>query len=197
MPRQPDPPSTKGERTRARILAAARRVFATVGFERATIRGIATAAEVDKSSVIQYFGSKLQLFREAVHWDIPFDRILSSDPTRTASNHVRGILESWAAQPDGPMVVLLRASLTSDDAAEILRAHITEQAVDKLAATIDAPDARLRAALVQAMLMGIASQRHLLRMPDLHAADIDDIVRLTTPLLRELIAPTESDSDGK
>ncbi|WP_328402790.1 TetR family transcriptional regulator [Nocardia sp. NBC_00403] len=32
---------------------------------------IRSAAGVDKSSVIQYFGSKQALFREAVHWDIP------------------------------------------------------------------------------------------------------------------------------
>jgi AcrR family transcriptional regulator len=43
----------KGERTRRRILEAARRVFADLGYERATIRGIAAAADVDKSSVIQ------------------------------------------------------------------------------------------------------------------------------------------------
>ncbi|MFJ9368628.1 TetR family transcriptional regulator [Nocardia sp. NPDC101769] len=193
MPEQPR--SAKGERTRARIVDAARRTFAEVGFERATVRAIAAAAEVDKSSVIQYFGSKLQLFREVVHWEIPFDRILSNDPAATASNQIRGILESWAAQPDGPMAVLLRASMTSEEAAEILRTHITVQAVDKLAADIDAPDARLRAALVQAILMGIASQRYLLRMPDLHAADIDDIVALTTPLLRELIAPADPDTE--
>lgn len=40
------------------------------------------------------------------------------------------------------------------------------------------------------MLMGIASQRQILRMPDLVDADIDDILRLITPALRSLIDPT-------
>ena len=45
-------------------------------------------------------------------------------------------------RPEHPMAVLLRTSMTSEDAAEILRTHITAQSVDAMAATIDAPDAR-------------------------------------------------------
>ena len=70
-PDDESPAERKGARTRRRILEAARGVFADVGYERATIRLIAAAAGVDKSSVIQYFGTKQGLFREAVHWDIP------------------------------------------------------------------------------------------------------------------------------
>src|SRR4051794_27914316 len=102
----------KGQRTRRRILDAARGVFADVGYERATIRGIAVAAGVDKSSVIQYFGSKQDLFREAVHWDIPVAELTSSDPAETAANYARSMLAAWAADPVSPMAVLLRASMT-------------------------------------------------------------------------------------
>ena len=101
------------------------------------------------------------------------------------------MLAVWAAEPNTPMAVLLRTSMTSEDAAEILRTHITSQSVNSIAATIDAPDARLRAALAGAMLMGIASQRYLLRMPDLEDADTEDILRLITPLLRSLINPRD------
>jgi AcrR family transcriptional regulator len=179
----------KGQRTRRRILDAARGVFASVGYERATIRGIAAAAGVDKSSVIQYFGTKQALFREAVHWDIPIAELTSDDPVETTENLVRGMLAAWAADPNSPMAVLVRASMTSEDAAELLRTHITAQSVDAMAATIDAPDARLRAALAGAMLMGIVSQRYILKMPDLKDADVEDILRLVTPLVRTLLHP--------
>ncbi len=179
----------KGQRTRRRILVAAREVFAKVGYERATIRGIAAAAGVDKSSIIKYFGTKQGLFREAVHWDIPVAELTSDDPAQTTDNYARSMLTAWAADPNGPMAVLLRASMTSEDAADILRSHITAQAVDAVAATIDAPDARLRAALAGAMLMGIASQRYILKMPDLADVDIEDILRLAAPLLQQLIKP--------
>ncbi len=179
----------KGLRTRRRILDAARGVFAKVGYERATIRGIAAAAGVDKSSVIQYFGTKQALFREAVHWDIPIAELTSDDAAETTENLARSMLAAWAADPNSPMAVLLRTSMTSEDAAELLRTHITVQSVDKVAATIDAPDARLRASLAGAMLMGIASQRYILRTPDLKDADVEDILRLITPLVRTLINP--------
>ncbi|GJN99083.1 putative transcriptional regulator, TetR family protein [Mycobacterium marinum] len=184
-------PSTerKGQRTRRRILDAARAVFAEVGYERATIRGIAAAAGVDKSSIIKYFGTKQALFHEAVHWDIPVAELSTDDAGQTTENYARAMLTAWAADPNSPMAVLLRTSMTSEDAADILRRHITTQGVDAVAATIDASDARLRAAVAGAILMGIASQRFILRMPDLVNADIDDILRLVTPLLRSLIDP--------
>lgn len=184
-----DPPERKGQRTRRRILESARAVFAEAGYERATIRTIAVAADVDKSSVIKYFGTKQALFREAVHWDIPVDDLTADDTSETTDNYARAMLTAWAADTNSPMAVLLRTSMTSEDAADILREHITAQAVDTVAATIDAPDARLRAALAGAMLMGIASQRFILRMPDLVEADLDEILRLVAPLLETLIDP--------
>ncbi|MFF4834961.1 hypothetical protein [Streptomyces sp. NPDC001315] len=65
------------------------------------------------------------------------------------------------------------------------------ESVGPIVATVTAGDARLRAALCSAMLMGIASQRHLLHMPDLAAADVEDIVRLAAPVFRGLIAPDQ------
>jgi AcrR family transcriptional regulator len=181
----------KGQRTRRRILEAARGVFADLGYERATIRGIAAAAGVDKSSVIQYFGTKQSLFREAVHWTIPVAEAIADTPEKTAENLARGMLAAWAADPNSPMAVLLRASMTSEDAADILRHHITESAIPALTVAIDAPDARLRAALAGAMLMGVASQRYLLRMPDIADVDTEEILRVITPALRALIDPDD------
>lgn len=182
-------PERKGERTKRRILDAARRVFAELGYERATIRSIAASAEVDKSSVIQYFGTKQQLFREAVHWHIPLHELTTEDPAESIDNYLRAMLTSWAADPNSPMAVLLRASMTSDEAAGILRDHVTAEAVDTMAATITAPDARLRAALAGAMMMGIAAQRYMLRMPVVADADLDDVLRLAASAMRAVIAP--------
>ncbi|MFD9717833.1 TetR family transcriptional regulator [Streptomyces sp. NPDC059076] len=179
----------KGERTRRRILQAARRRFAEVGYERATIRAIAEQAGVDKASVIQYFGTKQELFRETVDWEIPVAELTTDDPGQSVENYLRTMLGAWSKDPDSPMTALLRTSLTSEDAAGLLRERVTAQAIDPIAAQIDDPDSRLRAALVGAMMMGIATHRHLLRMPDLAGADQEDVLRLAVPVLRELIDP--------
>ena len=179
----------KGERTRRRILEAARALFAELGYERTTIRGIAAAAEVDKSSILQYFGSKQQLFRAAVHWHIPIAELTVDDPAQSVHNFMHGMLSSWAADPNSPMAVLVRASMTSEEAAELLRRHITTEVVDAIAATVDDPEAHLRASLAGAMMMGIAAQRYLLRMPYIAEADLDDVLRLAGPAIRNVIAP--------
>ncbi|WP_369829314.1 TetR family transcriptional regulator [Mycobacterium sp. 852002-51971_SCH5477799-a] len=173
------------------MLEAARAVFGDVGYERATIRGIAAAAGVDKSSVIKYFGTKQMLFEEAATWTIPIEDVVSGEPFQIAENLARGMLAAWAADPNSPMAVLLRASMTSEEAANLLRTHITSHAVSAIAKTIDAPDARLRAALIGAMLMGVASQRYLLQMPDLVDVDTEHLLRLVTPALCAIIDPTD------
>jgi AcrR family transcriptional regulator len=185
-------PERKGQRTRQRILLAARKVFSEVGYENATIRTIAEASGVDKATVIKHFGTKQELFREAVQWAAPVDELTTTDPTTTARNYLEGLLNGWSADADGPMAVLLRTAMTSPDALALLRTQVTDQAVTSVAATIDAPDARLRAALLSAVLMGVASQRYLMQMPDLAAADDQDIVRILTPVLAGLLTPDSS-----
>ncbi|WP_405643511.1 TetR family transcriptional regulator [Streptomyces uncialis] len=178
----------KGQRTRRRILEAARKQFAQSGFERATIRAIAADAGVDKASVIHYFGTKQELFREAADWHIPVTELTTDDPGQSVENYLRYMLTSWSKDPDTPMTALLRASMTSEEAAALLRERVTEQAVDPVAERLgDDPDARLRAALVGAMMMGIATHRYVLRLPDLAAADLTDVLRVSVPVLRELL----------
>lgn len=182
-------PQSKGQRTRRRILLAARRVFGEVGYERATIRGIAEAAGVDKSSITQYFGTKQVLFQESVHWTIPMDLVIADTPEQIAANMSRGILSAWATEPVSPMAVLLRASMTTEEAAELLRRHITAQVVDAMEDAIGGPDARLRIALAGSMLMGVALQRYVLHLPDLCNASSEEIVNLVAPLIASLFSP--------
>ena len=127
-----------------------------------------------------------------MHWTVPVAEAIGDNPGQTAENLARGMLAAWAAEPNSPMAVLLRASMTSEDAAQILRSHISSHAITAIAGTIEAPDARLRAALAGAMLMGIASQRYLLRMPDLCEVDSEEILRLITPALHALVNPSET-----
>ncbi|MEV3870036.1 TetR family transcriptional regulator [Streptomyces sp. NPDC049906] len=181
---------TKGQRTRRRILEASRRQFAQCGYERATIRSIAADAGVDKASVIHYFGTKQELFREAVAWQIPIAEMTTDDPRESVGNYLRNMLDNWSKDPETPMTALLRASMTSEEAAELLRGRVTAQAVDPVAERLgDDPDARLKSALVGAMMMGVATHRHILRMPDLAEADLADVLRLAVPVLSELITP--------
>ncbi len=62
--------------TREAILGAARSVFADKGFDKASIRAIASAADVDPALVHHYFGTKDQLFLAAMESPIDPGQLL-------------------------------------------------------------------------------------------------------------------------
>jgi len=69
----------RSEATRRAILDAARAIFASRGYEQATIRAIASEAGIDASMVMRYFGSKAGLFAAAasVTLEAPDRRLLN------------------------------------------------------------------------------------------------------------------------
>ncbi|MEW6016990.1 MAG: helix-turn-helix domain-containing protein, partial [Pseudomonadota bacterium] len=58
------------QQTRAKVLAAARELFSTSGYEGATIRDIAAAAGMSTGAVFANFADKSELFREIMTVDL-------------------------------------------------------------------------------------------------------------------------------
>jgi AcrR family transcriptional regulator len=148
----PLPRAERRRRTEGRILDAARALFAEVGFERATIRAVARAAEVDPALVMQYFGSKQELFRQAVR------------------------------------VAMMRSMLTHPEAAASAREVLAGQ-IDRLAESIPGDDARLRAALMTMIMLGVTVGHQLLELDELRDVPQEEIARLLRPSLRALTGP--------
>ena len=57
------PPGSDGTQTRDAILRAARELFSEVGYDRATLSGIATRAGVTRTNINHYFRSRDKLYR--------------------------------------------------------------------------------------------------------------------------------------
>src|SRR3974390_2447936 len=85
--------------TRAEILAAARQLFAEEGYSGTTTRAIAAAAKVNVSLILHYFGSKEDLFLEAIH--VP----------KTAYHAIWTAIDEGPAQTIGARVVRTYLSL--------------------------------------------------------------------------------------
>ncbi|MGQ3016078.1 TetR/AcrR family transcriptional regulator [Phenylobacterium sp.] len=64
------------QQTRAKVLAAARELFSTEGYEGATIRDIAAAAGMSTGAVFANFADKSELFREIMTSDL--DAVLAA-----------------------------------------------------------------------------------------------------------------------
>src|SRR4051812_49647592 len=73
------PRSSKGARTRARLLTAAKEIFEENGFLEARISDIAERAGLSHGSYYHYFDSKEQIFREVA--DIQ-EALLTAPPER-------------------------------------------------------------------------------------------------------------------
>ncbi|MBO0870600.1 MAG: TetR family transcriptional regulator [Micromonosporaceae bacterium] len=170
--------------TEERILGAARALFAEVGYERATIRGVAAAAGVDPALVMQYFGAKDELFRRAIH--APGEQPLEIAPERLADLLLEAIRFKLGETDDGSLA-LFRSMLTHPDAAEHFRTATARQ-VREFATGIPRPDGELRASLLVAISMGLTIARELLRLEPLQEATPEQIVDLLRPAFQSLSA---------
>jgi AcrR family transcriptional regulator len=169
-----------GEATRSTILATARSQFGDRGFERTTIRSIASEAGVDPALVMHYFGSKAELFAAASRFDITFPDLSGVEPQRVADVLLPMFISVWG--PQGPFLPLLRAAATNRGAADALLEVFVDQVAPALAVVV--PDrAEERAALVGSQLLGIAVARYVLCIPALAAMDDADLVDWLRPVL--------------
>jgi len=174
-----------GRATRAAILDTARSQFGNQGFERTTIRSVASAAGVDPALVMHYFGSKAELFAAASRFDIEFPDLTGVAPDRIADVLLPMFIGVWG--PQGPFLPLLRAAATNRVAADALLEVFVDQVAPALAAV--APDhAAERAALVGSQLLGLAVARYILVVPPLAGMDDARLTEWLRPVLAHYLA---------
>jgi AcrR family transcriptional regulator len=171
-------------RTEARILDAASRVFVADGYERSTIRAVASAAGVDAGLVMHYFGSKQELYRRVIG-AAPVPEI-SGTPAE-AAEQVLALLADRLASASVASLALLRSMLTNPEAASAASDGIARFEA-QIAQAIPAADADLRAAIISAITMGITVSRHLLKTDELATADPAEVIRLLRPCVLSLTA---------
>ena len=170
-------------RTEERILAAARQMFAEVGYDRTTIRAVAGAAGVDPGLVMHYFGTKDELFAQAAG-EPPVDELPAGDAAATVEAMLTGLAERLHGEPVDSLA-LLRSMLTNAEAAERYRAAAEPQ-LARITEAIGGVDADLRAGLLSAIVHGVIIERWLLRFGRLADASPEQVVDLLRPCFRAL-----------
>ncbi|MFC0006344.1 TetR/AcrR family transcriptional regulator [Micromonospora siamensis] len=169
-------------RTEERILTAARQIFADLGYDRTTIRAVASAAGVDAALVMHYFGSKDLLFARAV--ETSPDELPGGTPDEVAEALLTSLGRRLTGEPVASLAVL-RSMLTNADAADRYRAA-GEPRLRQLAEAIPARDADLRASLLSAIVHGVLAERYLLGLTHLADASPEQIVELLRPCFQIL-----------
>ena len=169
-------------RTEGRILDAATQVFFSAGYDRATIRAVASAAEVDAGLVMHYFGSKQELFRRVI--DAAPVPEFSGAPGQATEQILAGLASRLASEPVASLA-LLRSMLTNPEAASAASAGIARYEV-QIAQAIPADDADLRAAIISAVILGVMVSRHLIKSDELASADPERVISLLRPSMLSL-----------
>jgi AcrR family transcriptional regulator len=174
--------------TRDAILAAARRGFATRGYDATSLRSIAAEADVDPALVIHYFGNKDGLFIAATGLpaDLPavFTSLAALSLDDFAPALVRGYLQLVDSDASrNAIIALVRSAVSNDRAAAMLSEFLTAELLPVVAGFTGRQDARLRASLIVAQLIGIAVLRHVLRVEPLAKATHDEIAGLVAPAI--------------
>lgn len=146
-PRRPGRSRRSGRRggdsgTREAILAAARTRFGDLGYDGATIRGIAADAGVDAALVHHFFGTKERLFVAAMRLPLVPGEIVAGalapgarEPGRSLGEHLlRTVLGAWdVAEMRATFLGLLRSAVSSERAAGMLREFATEAILGRIA----------------------------------------------------------------
>lgn len=178
--------------TRDAILATARRAFATRGYEATSVRGIATEAKVDPALVIHYFGTKEGLFTAATGLPPGLGDVFANLAALPARDFAYALVRNYLRLVDSDksrnaILALVRSAVSNEKAAAMLREFLTAALLPAIAGRIRQPDAQLRASLVAAQLIGIATQRHVIRLEPLAKAAPDEIAALAAPAIEQYL----------
>lgn len=177
--------STKSDRTRAAILAAARELFANFGYENTTVRDIATAAAIDPAMVIRYFGSKDKLFAQAASIRLHLPALGPIDRERIGDVLVRHFLEVWeGADTAKGMAIMLRSATSNEFAATKIRDVFASQVGPAIAAVGDRSTAARRAGLISSQLLGLALCRYVFKLPPVVGMSREEIIESIGPTLQ-------------
>ena len=179
--------------TREGIAKAARRQFAELGYDRTTIRSVASEAGVDPALVVHYFGSKQRLFLAAI--ELPFDVTdlvdqLQSGPRTEVGERVArfalGVLDDPEAR--ARWTGMIRAAASDPDAADILRKVLNHRIFEPLAEALGSEDAQLRANLASSQMVGLVMARYVIGIEPLASAGAETLISAIAPTLQRYLA---------
>jgi AcrR family transcriptional regulator len=177
--------------TREAIVAAARRQFAELGYDRATIRGIAGEAGVDAALVVRFHGSKDALFREVMALPPAVAEAmerLADGPRATVGRRLAEVVVGMLEDPRSRAIVLgrIRSASSHPEAAALVRDTVTRD-VGRLVAAVTDDRPETRSGLVGSQVVGLALARHVVRLEPLASLPAADVVEYIAPVLQHYL----------
>ncbi|MFY9331586.1 MAG: TetR family transcriptional regulator [Candidatus Nanopelagicales bacterium] len=179
---------------RAALVSAARGLFASRGYARTTLKGVAAAAGIAPEVARRYYDNKGDLFAAAMR--LPTDpstavpTLLAPGLEGLGDRLVRFTLETLAdPEVREDILGMVKAGGNAYSATRTFQEFIESGVVDRVVSAVGVPDARMRGALISSYLLGVATTRYVLKLEPLASASDEHVVRMVGPTLQALIDP--------
>ena len=185
--------------TRPDLLQAARTQFSELGYDKASVRGIARSAKVDSALVHHFFATKAGVFSAAISESFSLEQLMKdtifADLNLFGPNLVSSYLKLWENPETGlPLKAALRSAITNNEARDVFTRFLSGELYRYIGQYIVAEDADRRLAFAGSQLVGLALMRYLLDVEPLASASHDEVVKTVGPVVQwYLIDGKESD----
>jgi AcrR family transcriptional regulator len=178
------------EASRRDLLDAGAALFDERGFDGATVRDIGDRAGVDPALIARYFGGKEGLYLDALAREARTD--LPTEP--------RALLEEMLCKPEHKRNTPISRALVSPELTEAVRSQVRaaleSRALGPITARLEAEgaqDARLRAELLLALVIGVSLTRANGTLETLADVDPEHLLEVLGPVAETLTGyPTSS-----
>ena len=192
---------------RQAVLGAARELFAELGFERTTMRAVATRAGVDPALIYHYFGDKDGLLFATLQPPADAATVFAglaattadrAGADRTGEELVRRLIGLWEERPEvrEQMAAILRTGLSHDRAAGLLRDILSSFILAALGDVLADDRRELRTALIGSHIGGLMLARYILKVPGAAAASPEDLVQAVGPVVQHYLTGTIGPAGG-
>ncbi|WP_025272350.1 TetR family transcriptional regulator [Haloglycomyces albus] len=182
-------PDTKDD-----ILTAARDLFALNTFRQVTIRDIADRAEVDPALIHHYFGTKRDLFHDAV--DLPLDvadRIRAGlgdvDLSEIGHHVARTVVGVWESEHSDRLLAIMRNALADPAQTNLLRNIFQEQVLRAVKPVLEGRVDRieLRVSLIAMHVFGLVTTRYIIGLEPLSDLSAGELIDVLGPDLQGIV----------
>jgi len=162
--------------------------FARAGYDGVGVRQIAHDAGVTAMLVNRYFGSKEQLFAEAVETSFATPVFVAQGSDDLVADTVRALVARSKLGGDAPQpfLIMLR-SASNPDAVKIVREAIERHVGARLARQLDGRDRALRSEVLLALISGVLMMRGVVGTRALRDGKPANIAHILEPVIAALV----------
>jgi AcrR family transcriptional regulator len=182
---------------RRAVLDAAGAVYSRQGYVNTTVKVVAAAAGVAPDVVRRYYNSRDELVAAVLK--LPTDpasavaQMLAPGVDGLGERLVRFTLQMLRDPETRELLTtMVRDGAGAAKATASLREFLETAVIDKIAAALRVPDARMRVTLATSYLVGVATARYVMRLEPLASASEDEVVRLVAPAVQAALSGTRN-----